>query len=61
MRAPLLTCCSAVEWIGPIPDARVMSTEADPADAAVTRDSVRLALVSALQNLPPRQRAVTLT
>jgi RNA polymerase sigma-70 factor (ECF subfamily) len=56
--APVHKPVAESKWIGPIPDARVMSTEADPADAAVTRDSVRLALVSALQNLPPRQRAV---
>src|SRR5689334_12412714 len=45
-------------WVGPIPDGRVMSNTADPAEAAVTRDSVRLAFVAALQHLPPRQRAV---
>jgi RNA polymerase sigma-70 factor (ECF subfamily) len=45
-------------WVGPIPDGRVMSDGADPAEAAVTRESVRLAFVAALQQLPPRQRAV---
>jgi RNA polymerase sigma-70 factor (ECF subfamily) len=44
-------------WIGPIPDGRVVS-EADPAEAAVTRETIRLAFVAALQHLPPRQRAV---
>jgi RNA polymerase sigma-70 factor (ECF subfamily) len=44
-------------WIGPIPDARVMATD-DPAEEAVTRESVRLAFIAALQHLPPRQRAV---
>ncbi|HZT15235.1 MAG TPA: sigma-70 family RNA polymerase sigma factor [Gaiellaceae bacterium] len=44
-------------WIQPIPDALV-SSEADPADVAVERESVRLAFVAALQLLPPRQRAV---
>ncbi len=45
-------------WVQPIPDALVMSPEDDPAEQAATRDSVRLAFVTALQHLPPRQRAV---
>ncbi|WP_078969670.1 sigma-70 family RNA polymerase sigma factor [Streptomyces natalensis] len=45
-------------WIGPVPDARVLAETADPAEAAVARESVRLAFVSALQRLAPRQRAV---
>jgi RNA polymerase sigma-70 factor (ECF subfamily) len=46
-------------WIEPIPTAWV-SPEADPADVAVGRESVRLALVAALQELPARQRAALL-
>ncbi|MEU9113180.1 sigma-70 family RNA polymerase sigma factor [Streptomyces sp. NPDC048483] len=45
-------------WIGPVPDGRVLAETADPADAAVARESIRLAFLSALQRLAPRQRAV---
>jgi RNA polymerase sigma-70 factor (ECF subfamily) len=45
-------------WILPIPDSRVVSPAGDPADLAVTRDSIRLAFVAALQHLPAKQRAV---
>ena len=44
-------------WIEPMPDGRVMP-EGDPADVVAGRESVRLAFVAALQQLPPRQRAV---
>jgi len=47
-----------VDWIQPIPDALVAAD--DPAEAAVRRDGLRLALVASLQFLPPRQRAVLL-
>ena len=43
-------------WVQPIPDGLVVP-EGDPADVAVARDTIRLALVAALQHLPPRQRA----
>jgi RNA polymerase sigma-70 factor, ECF subfamily len=39
-------------WVTPAPDDRF-----DPAEIAATRDSVRLAFVTALQRLPARQRA----
>jgi len=43
-------------WIQPIPDS-LLATEGDPAELAVTRETIRLAFVAALQHLPPRQRA----
>ncbi|HEX5542734.1 MAG TPA: sigma-70 family RNA polymerase sigma factor, partial [Micromonospora sp.] len=45
-------------WVGPVPDARLTTTAGNPAEVAVTRESIRLAFVAALQHLPPRQRAV---
>lgn len=45
-------------WVQPIPDARVLPADGDPAEVAVSRETVRLAFVTALQHLPARQRAV---
>ncbi|HEV2346863.1 MAG TPA: sigma-70 family RNA polymerase sigma factor [Actinocrinis sp.] len=47
-------------WVLPVPDDRVLSDHADPAQVAAQRDSVRLAFLAALQHLPGRQRAVLL-
>jgi len=47
-----------VAWLQPVPDVRVVPSEADPADIAELRDSVRLAFVTTLQLLPANQRAV---
>jgi len=44
-------------WVSPIADARVLPLEADPAELAAARESIRLAFVAALQHLPARQRA----
>ena len=43
-------------WIEPIPDTMIGGD--DPAEVALARESVRLALVAALQHLPARQRAM---
>ena len=45
-------------WIEPVPDGRVVPASADPAEIAVAKESIRLAFLSALQTLPPKQRAV---
>ncbi len=47
-----------VAWLQPVPDVRVVPSEADPADIAELRDSVRLAFITTLQLLPANQRAV---
>jgi RNA polymerase sigma-70 factor (ECF subfamily) len=43
-------------WLQPIPD-RLVVPDGDPAEVAETRETVRLALMAALQQLPARQRA----
>jgi RNA polymerase sigma-70 factor (ECF subfamily) len=45
-------------WVTPIPDARVMPDDGDPADVVEARETIKLAFVTALQHLPARQRAV---
>jgi RNA polymerase sigma-70 factor, ECF subfamily len=52
-----LSIPAEARWIEPLPDSRIGAGQ-DPADVAETRESVRLAMVAALQHLPARQRAV---
>ncbi|MFC1399940.1 MULTISPECIES: sigma-70 family RNA polymerase sigma factor [Streptacidiphilus] len=60
---PLRRPLPEVPWLQPIPDALIGfgpggTDPADPAAVVASRAGVRLALVAALQYLPPRQRAV---
>jgi RNA polymerase sigma-70 factor (ECF subfamily) len=45
-------------WLEPVPDGRVLPETGDPAELAEARETIRLAFMAALQQLPPRQRAV---
>jgi RNA polymerase sigma-70 factor (ECF subfamily) len=55
---PLPDALPETAWVLPVPDARVVPADGDPAEIAESRESIRLAFVAALQHLPPRQRAV---
>jgi RNA polymerase sigma-70 factor (ECF subfamily) len=52
-----LNALPEVTWIEPAPDSLVLG-DGDPAEVAAARETVRLALVAALQRLPAKQRAV---
>jgi RNA polymerase sigma-70 factor (ECF subfamily) len=56
--APLAAARPEVPWLQPIPDALVGAGSGDPAEIVASRQSMRLALIAALQYLPARQRAV---
>ncbi len=55
-----LSTQTEIPWLEPLPDALVGAAEPEPSpeERAATRNGVRLALIAALQDLPPRQRAV---
>ena len=44
-------------WLEPIPDAKAIPADGDPAESVILKQSIRLAFVAALQHLPPKQRA----
>ena len=44
-------------WLQPYPD-RLIDESPKPDDAVVTRETIELAFLAAIQHLPPRQRAV---
>jgi RNA polymerase sigma-70 factor (ECF subfamily) len=49
-----------VPWLQPYPDAlldQIPDTGADPESATVARETIELAFITAIQALPPRQRA----
>lgn len=50
----------SISWLEPLPDALLGHRDDEPAEAVVLRESVRLALIAALQYLPVRQRAALL-
>jgi RNA polymerase sigma-70 factor, ECF subfamily len=52
--APLGRPLPESAWVWPAPDGRVLP----PEEAAMRRETIRLAFLAALQCLPPRQRAV---
>jgi RNA polymerase sigma-70 factor (ECF subfamily) len=55
---PLPPALPEATWLEPMPDARVLPDDGDPASVAESRETIRLAFVAALQHLPARQRAV---
>ncbi|HEX8508912.1 MAG TPA: sigma-70 family RNA polymerase sigma factor [Propionibacteriaceae bacterium] len=55
----LLESRPEISWLEPMPDSVLWTRESsDPATEVVSRESVRLAFVAALQHLTPQQRAV---
>ena len=55
---PPVPALPEVAWLQPIPDTLLAGATVDPAATIASRESVRLALVAALQHLPAKQRAV---
>ena len=53
-----LSTLPANEWVLPVPDSWVAADDDDPAQRVISRETVRLAFIAAIQHLTPRQRAV---
>ncbi|MFJ1764982.1 RNA polymerase subunit sigma-70 [Amycolatopsis sp. NPDC088138] len=59
--AEAATSPSELPWLQPVPDRlldAVSSSEGDPQAAVVDKETIELAFLTAIQYLPPRQRAV---
>ena len=55
---PLGAAMPEERWVEPIPDARAIPADGDPAALTELRETIRLAFLATLQKLPPKQRAV---
>lgn len=53
-----LTPAFDIPWLQPLPTVRATETSHNPATVVEKRGTLRLALIVAMQQLPPRQRAV---
>jgi RNA polymerase sigma-70 factor (ECF subfamily) len=59
-QAPALGSCADVPWLQPYPDAlldQIPDPGLDPESATIDRETIELAFIAAIQELPPRQRA----
>lgn len=56
-RAPILPPTPEISWLEPVPDEWLVETAANPEARYAAYESISLAFLTALQALPPRQRA----
>jgi len=56
-RAPILPPTSEISWLEPLPDEWLVEATANPEARYAAHENVSLAFLTALQALPPRQRA----